>query len=356
MAWAALLVISRHAWRFAVRLNGGYTRRRTRCGECARCKSGPHENRVMTSDDGSGSAKRIADLLAWDAHGITAADRYARLRANPHYPDAARVFARAMLAQAEADRAVDTVLKDAGRNVAAKCLAYLHVTGGMTLPRLKALCASTGLVSPGRARTLLLYLQHLGYAKASPRCDAKSPTRYEPTARFLETWRLQMCATLQSAAVIEPAVASVLARLDVQAVFEGYVRCISEAYLEGLKDVDTEDPFFRTFMHSYAGTQIVHGLVLAAHDAFPPRGSIAFQLTETASRFSVSRLHVRRMMEAAQRGGLLRLADGAVVFTAAGRAAVDHIYATQLIVFLVTAARMVRSWSKMYIEIPPSAP
>ncbi len=290
-----------------------------------------------------GAGGRIGGVLAWDPAEATAEDLYSRVRASPRYPDAARAFARSMLAQAAADRTLDTVLKDAGRNVAAKCLAYLHVTGGLTLPRLKALCASTGLVSPGRARTLLICLQHLGYATPAPRCENKAPTRYDPTPRFLETWRRQMHATLESAAVIEPAVSGVLARLDAPAVFESYVRCISEAYLEGLKNVDTTDPFFRTFMHSYAGTQIVHGLVVQGKDAFPPEGPIAFQLTETAKRFSVSRLHVRRMMEGAQREGLLHLADGALVLTPAGRAAVDHIYATQLIVFLVTAARTVRT-------------
>lgn len=299
---------------------------------------------LVTTPDSAGDGDRgIVDLLTWDAPGASVADRYARLHANPRYPDAARAFAQAMLSQAEADRALDAVLKDAGRNVAAKCLAYLHVTGGLTLPRLKELCASTSLVSPGRARTLLAYLQHLGYATASPCRGAKSPTRYEPTARFLETWRGQMAASLESAAIVEPAAAAVLAGMHVQAVFESYVRCISEAYLEGLKAVDTQDPFFRTFMHSYAGTQIVHALVLAAGDAFPPQGPIAFQLTETASRFSVSRLHVRRMMDTAQRGGLVHLTADTLVFTPAGRAAVDHIYATQLIVFLVTAARTARS-------------
>ncbi|MGH8317053.1 MAG: hypothetical protein ACREUL_03625 [Steroidobacteraceae bacterium] len=318
-----------------------------------------------------GAIGRIEDLLAWDVRGATAEDRYARLRESPRYSDAARAFARAMLAQAEADRLLDGVLKDAGRNVAAKCLAYLHVTGGLTLPRLKALCASTGLVSPGRARMLLMYLQHLGYAVPSPRREAKAPRRYDPTARFLETWRRHMRAMLESAAVVEPGVSRLLGGLDVPGVFESYVRYISEAYLEGLKDIDTEDPFFRTFMHRYAGTQIVHGLVVAARGAFPPRDPIAFNLAETAKHFAVSRLHVRRMMDAAQRGDLLRLADGALVLTTAGRAAVDHIYATQLIVFLVAAARTARgcpmlagretvadkepSRSKMYVDIPPPA-
>lgn len=291
----------------------------------------------------TGARGRPADLLAWDAADATAEGRYARLRANPRYPDAARAFARAMLAQAETDPALDAVLKDAGRNVAAKCLAYLHVTGGLTLPRLKALCASTGLVSPGRARTLLIYLQHLGYATPSPRREARAAIRYDPTARFLQTWRRQMQATLESAAIVEPAVLRVLARLDAPAVFESYVRCISEAYLEGLKYVDPGDPFFRTFMHSYAGTQIVHGLVASGQGAFPPLDPIAFHPAETAKRFSVSRLHVRRMMDAAQRDGLIRLTDGALLLTAAGCAAVDHIYATQLIVFLVTAARTART-------------
>lgn len=290
-----------------------------------------------------GASGLMVDLLGWDAGGGTSGDRYARLRANPRYPDAVRTFASAMLAQAEGDRALDTVLKDAGRNVAAKCLAYLHVTGGLTLPRLKALCASTGLVSPGRARTLLIHLQHLGYATPSPLREAKAPTRYDPTTRFLDTWRRQMRATLESAAVVEPAVSRVLTRLDAPAVFESYVRSISEAYLEGLRDIDPTDPFFRTFMHSYAGTQIVHGLVVAGKDAFPPQNPITFHSTETAKRFSVSRLHVRRMMDSAQREGLIRLADGALVFTPAGRAAVDHIYATQLIVFLVSAARTART-------------
>jgi len=290
-------------------------------------------------EDASG---RLTDLLAWDGQAATAEDRYARVRASPRYPDAARAFATAMLAQAEADRALDALLKDAGRNVAAKCLAYLYVTGGLTLPRLKALCASTGLVSPGRARLLLMYLQHLGYATPAPPCGAKAARRYDPTPSFLATWRRHMQATLETAAVIEPAVSGVLASLDSHVVFESYVRYISEAYLEGLKDIDIEDPFFRTFMHSYAGTQIVHGLVVAAVDGFPPHDPIAFHPTETAKRFSVSRLHVRRLMEAAQRGGLLRLADGSLVLTTAGRAAVDHIYATQLIVFLVAAARTVK--------------
>ncbi len=290
-----------------------------------------------------GASGGIVDLLTWDAPAATAEDRYSRLRASPHYPDAARAFARAMLAQAEGDRLLDGVLKDAGRNVAAKCLAYMHVTGGLTLPRLKELCAATGLVSPGRARMLLIYLQHLGYAAPSPRREAKTPRRYEPTARFLATWRRQMQATLESAAVVEPSVSMVVAGLDAPGVFESYVHHISEAYLEGLKDVDTEDPFFRTFMHRYAGTQIVHGLVVTAKDGFPPCDPIAFHPTETAKRFSVSRLHVRRMMDAGQRGGLLRLADDALVFTAAGRAAIDHIYATQLIVFLLAAARTARA-------------
>lgn len=285
---------------------------------------------------------RLRDLLAWDEPVARAEDRYARLRASPRYPAAARAFAGAMLAQAEADRALDALLKDAGRNVAAKCLAYLHVTGGLTLPRLKALCASTGLVSPGRARLLLMYLQHLGYAVPLPSRDPKSARRYEPTPRFLDTWRRHMRATLESAAVVEPAVSRVLVFLDAPGVFETYVRYISDAYLEGLKDIDIEDPFFRTFMHSYAGTQIVHGLVIAAGEGFPPRDSILFHPAETARRFSVSRLHVRRMMDAAERRGLLRLAAGSLVLTLEGRAAVDHVYATQLIVFLVAAARTVR--------------
>lgn len=282
----------------------------------------------------------IASLLSWDTNGDDAEAVYGRLRAHPRYSVAVQTFAHNMLAQAELDPALDGILKDAGRNVAAKCLAYLHVTGGLTLPRLKSLCASIGLVSPGRARSLLLYLRHLGYVEPSPRRRRGEVAQYLPTDRFLETWRNHMRAMLETAAVIEAAAGVVLRDLNLPGEFETFVRCISEGYLEGLRHVDPASPFFRVFMHPYAGTQLVHALVTAIPSAFPPEEPIPFSISAMARRFGVSRTHIHRMLVAAEHEGLLRCEPGGTLrLEPAGGAAIDHIYATQIIVFLVAAAR-----------------
>ena len=97
----------------------------------------------------------ITRLMRWDTGVEISAENYQRLRADPRYARAVRTFAGNMLAAGDADRLLDGILKDAGRNVAALCAVHLHFTGGLTLPRLKTLCASFGLISPGRARALL---------------------------------------------------------------------------------------------------------------------------------------------------------------------------------------------------------
>ena len=279
-------------------------------------------------------------MAFWDSPDTETEQRFARLRANDAYPQAARAFAAAMLSQAEADSALDGILKDAGRNIAAKGLAYLHATDGVTLPNLKALCQRIGMVSPGRARALLMYLQHLGFVERMPERSADQPRRYQPTPSFTLAWRRQMRSMLECAALIDPAANQVAAGLDDPIVYDVFVRSISEGYLEALSLVDDRSPYFRAFMHPYAGTQLVHSLVLEDPDHFPPQRILSFSMKAAATRFGVSRMHVARMVERARRNGLVTLPErGHLQFEAAGRSAMDDIYATQLFIFLGAAAR-----------------
>jgi hypothetical protein len=279
-------------------------------------------------------------LGEWGPPDAETEHRFARLRANNAYPKAARAFAAAMLSQAEADPALDGILKDAGRNIAAKGLAYLHATDGVTLPNLKALCQRIGMISPGRARALLLYLQHLGFVERTPERSADRPRRYQPTPSFTLAWRRQMRAMLECAAFIDPGANDVAARLDDPIVYDVFVRSISEGYLEALSIVDDRSPYFRAFMHPYAGTQLVHSLVLEDPDHFPPQCIIAFSMKAAAARFDVSRMHLARMMERARRSGLVNLPErGQLRFEPAGRFAMDDIYATQILIFLGAATR-----------------
>ncbi len=283
--------------------------------------------------------------MRWDSGPEISDEAYARLRAEPLYPQAIRRFAANMLAAGDADLALDGILKDAGRNVGAMCAVYLHVSGGLTLPRLKTLCAGFGLASPGRARALLLYLRYLGYVGA-PQARAKGePSVYPVPLKLVVTWREHQRAVLNAVAVIEPQIAALIDRFDMPGVFETYAVLLVEAFLATVPHFDVNAPYFRIFMHRHAGIQIVHFLLAhAADEAFPPREPIAVSLSALAQRFGVSRSHVRRLLEAAEREGLIqRCNDGAVLWTPAGRVAVDNVFTTQMTRFLFIGARTMAS-------------
>lgn len=288
-----------------------------------------------------GQASHFAALGRWDTGVRIADESYVRLRENPHYPLAVRTFAVNMLAAGDADPVLDGILKDAGRNVAAMCTAHLHFSGGLTLPRLKALCARSGLVSPGRARALLLYLRYLGYVEPSSVRRRGEPMLYLPTASFLATWREHLRAVLGAVQHLEPAVGILLDRFDTPGIFETYAGILCEVFIDAARSFDVESPYFRVFMHRYAGIQIVHALLADSRaDTFPPQRPIPVSLSAIARRFRVSRAHVRRLLAAAAREKLVRLEeDGTLVFAPEGRAALDAVFATQMIRFLSAASR-----------------
>ena len=283
--------------------------------------------------------------MRWDTGAEIGAESFAKLRADPRYPKAVRTFASNMLAAGDADRLLDGILKDAGRNVAALCAVHLHLTGGLTLPRLKALCTSFGLVSPGRARALLLYLRYLGFVERSTMHKKGAPALYVPTKRFLDTWRNHQRAVLSAVQVLEPAVALLLDRFDEPGVFETFSRKLCEAFLDAAQQSDLDTPYFRVFMHRNAGIQIMHALIAAdVDDSFPPARPIAFSLSATARRFRGSRIHVRRLIDAAEQEGLLHFSNGgAIVFQEQGRKAIDAVFAMQMIRFLMVAARTMKA-------------
>jgi len=306
------------------------------------------------------SGEHIRRLMRWDTGAAISRESYGRLRADPRYGRTVRTFARNMLVAGDADRFLDGILKDAGRNVAALCAAHLHFTGGLTLPRLKALCASFGLVSPGRARALLLYLRYLGYVERSTAHKKGAPALYVATPRFLDTWREHQRAVLNAVQILEPAVGLLIDRFDEPGVFETFTKKICEAFLDAARQTDVDAPYFRVFMHRNAGIQIVHALISAdADDVFPPARPIAFSLSAAARRFRVSRIHVRRLIDAAEREGLLHLSNsGTIVLQDAGRRAIDDIFSTQVIRFLMVAARTLKTCQDATgrIIVPPSLP
>jgi len=282
----------------------------------------------------------IASLLSWAEEGGPAVENYSRMSSHTRFDRAAHALAANMLEAGAENEALDGIFKDAGRYVCAMWAMYAHVTGGLTLPRLKEICATSGLLSPGRARALLLYLRYLGYVESAGR-NGNKLAHYVPTEDFLRAWRKHFRAALGAARVIEPAVDLILQQLDEPATLETLARLQGEEFLAATRGSPATDaPYFRVFLNRYAGIQIIMCFGAEGSEPFPTREPIAFSTAAIAKRFRVSRIHIKRMMDQAEREGFVsRKGDGAIVLEESLRAAIRESYAMQLTRLLSQSAR-----------------
>ena len=284
--------------------------------------------------------------MRWGDGGQAPIGAYAALAADARFAAAARVLARNMLAATAGDEALDGIFKDAGRYMAAMLGIYLHVSGGLTLPRLKAVCVSSGFLSPGRARDLLQLQQHLGFVAMLTAAGGGKPARYAPTDTLIAAWRGHLQAALEAACVVEPAARRVLTGLDRPEVFETFARLHVEGLLEGARALNQASAYVRVIMHRHAGNQILWTLLTdgaADADEFPPGGELPISISGAARRFGVSRIHIERMLDEAERENLLRWdRKGWVVLTEDARSEIRLSYSGQIVQLLVAAAGAVR--------------
>ncbi len=285
----------------------------------------------------------IAQLLRWDGGDVVLETAYAAMLANPLFDTAARALDRNMLDAPIGDQALDAIFKDAGRYVAAMWAICLHVSGGLTLPRLKRAGAESGFLSAGRARDLLNYLQHLDYIQVVAPAGASTPAVYEPTPTLLLAWRRHLSVALEAACVAEPAARTVLDRFDEPDVWMSFARAHGESLL-AVSSGAGASPYERVFLHRLAGSQIVFTLIMSGDGAeFPPQGPLPFSMSAAARRFGVSRAHVGRMFQDARNEGLVRQTpEGGLVLEEGTRAFLRYLYAAQLVHLLHAAARTFR--------------
>jgi len=277
-----------------------------------------------------------ADLASW--HGAES-DMFAgvgRVAAHPAFPAAARALAAGMLALAASDRALDSIFKDAGRYGAAMWGFALHEDGGLTLPRLKAVGARSGLWGPGRARALLQFLEHFDYLERRP--GPRGAALYRPTPAFVAAWDRQFVAALQAAALIAPDLALVL---DTTAARQTFGRIHAEGMMQAMQAEAVVLSFLRVFLHPFAGNHIIWTLVASDADpAFPPSRAGPVSVAGLARVCGTSRMQVARIFHEAATEGLADLdAEGFVQFHPPAREQLGFFYAIQLMQILAAAAR-----------------
>ncbi|MCA3694426.1 hypothetical protein [Aquidulcibacter sp.] len=254
------------------------------------------------------------------------------------FVEAARRWADTMLVLSDQDRAVDGIFKDAGRFVAAMCAVSMREEG-VTLVKLKALCARFGLLSAGRARAVLLFLRYLGYVDVWGQKSANGATTYKVNPTFVAAWRLQLEAIFSSLALLDPRVGRLLEEVKDDAIFDTI--CASQID-ELASDVDALNRFpeiTQIFVNRAAGSQVLWYL-LSFHrdDVFPSPKPVPFNPVILAERFSVSTVHIRRIVNAAINANLLRWVDeGHMVFTPKALANLYDFYGAQMSCLLRTA-------------------
>lgn len=265
-----------------------------------------------------------------------------RVAAHQAFGEAARALASGMLELSASDAALDGIFKDAGRYAAAMWGFYLHDDGGLTLPRLKAASAASGLLSAGRARAQLHFLEHFGYLSRS-HAGAKGAVVYAPTPAFVAAWDRHHQTALAAVRPIAPDVERLLG-LDATAVRQTYGRLSAAGYLASMQREQPVPAFLRVFMHPHAGSHMLWMLLTSGADAaFPPARAGPVSIRSMAARSKVARAQVARILQEATATGMAHLdADGYVHFQSAARAELGLFYAIQLAQILAAGALAAR--------------
>jgi hypothetical protein len=236
----------------------------------------------------------------------------AALCGHPQFPHAMRAVLTGHVGLYRGNRILNYVGYDRGRLVVGLLALYLHVsrrpddpTSGLTAHALKSLCVEQDVCSPGRARAMLSVLRLFGYVAPVPGSDR----RYKLLAPtdLLTAWLRQRWSMLFGAlAMVLPEGVDALARLERDDFVAALVRQVVHHYRSGLRALQVS-PELGLFAERNAGLNILFSLVIAGDvdDTMPPTRPVRISISELARRFSVSRVHVLRLLRDAAAEGLV---------------------------------------------------
>jgi len=283
-----------------------------------------------------GSNGKIHDLLRWIGSDDTGEEYFALLSMHPRFAEAARALSRNMRAQAE----MDPAFNDAGRFIAGCWVMSLHLSGGLTLPRLKETCARAGIMSPGRACSLIQFFLFLRYVEAQPAVERGAPIRYVPTQAMLDSRGRMVRGGLEAVRIIEPTVSVVLSQLDNPDILARFMAHLGDGYLPSVLGKPFRQ-FMDSFIEPHAGVALIDLIVEAGEgDEFPSSRPIPISLNATAQRLRVSRAHVRRLLDRGhERGMLTRRDDRTILLGESMRSTIRYFTALRLYGFLACAAK-----------------
>ena len=243
----------------------------------------------------------------------TQAERVAAIAAHPQMPEAMRLLASGLIDFFQGSRLLNLIASDRGRMVMAWMALYLDAghdprdpLSGLTVNRYKALCASTGVCSPGRGAAMLGIMRFAGYLEPAGRAHRGLPLRLIPTEKLRAQQRERWRRVFPALARVRPEGEIGLALIDEPAFHKAFIRASVNTYLSGRPPIDF-GPALMPFADQKAGFMVLMSLMLSTppEDRMPPSGPMSVPVARLARRFAVSRAQVKHTLRSAVAAGLL---------------------------------------------------
>lgn len=275
---------------------------------------------------------------AWDDGDPRLVAALARVQAHPRFAEAVQALAGAMLAQMDSDRALAGIFKDAGRYVAAMVAASLQ-RDGVTLARLKQLCAGFGLLSPGRAHAMLAYLAWLGLIEPWPSGSSAAGRMHRVSERFVAAWARHLAGALSAVALIDTRAALMADYLADPVWLDRFTGQQMQGLQESRPEMDAAADIAAVFVERDAGSPLLWWLIAETGWTAGGGRPVAISAARLATRFGVSRMHLSRLLAAARARDLVEDGEAGSCLSPRADAQVAHFFGLQLARLLVSVER-----------------
>lgn len=260
------------------------------------------------------------------------------------FPRACRTAIRDTVDFYQGNRVLNQVLNDRARTVFGMLAIHLHFSSGPDYPagltgaRMRALCAETGLCSPGRASAMLLLMRFGGYLKTDPGPNDRRMRPLTPTEALFDLQRRRMAIHLRAMSLWAPEGDAGLTNLHRAEFLAAMARNFAEAFRSGYRLLHLA-PDLAPLTDRVAGLLVLLSVILA--DAEEQAGR-PLSVSALARRFAVSRAHVLALLRDAAAAGLIeRRADGRIAPLPRLSDAVEDFVATaQLVLALFVRAAL----------------
>ena len=237
----------------------------------------------------------------------------AALKAHPKFDAAWRPMAHSLVKEYRGMRLLNGLINDCGRNAVAVLALYLHRAAdpddprsGLTVSRLKAICADQDIASPGRIEALLMLMRAGGLIRPAPAGGDRRVRRLEPTERLIAILHGRWNELLEAMTLVLPEAAAVRAAMDDAAFERAMVLRFGSYFLAGFRLLDDPETM-GMFAERNAGLMVAFTLVTATDPAC--RAPVAVSISALARQFSVSRVHIRKMLRDAVAAGYIAWPD-----------------------------------------------